>query len=150
MCIILISFSMTGICDRDSLISFLLLYCQKSISKFVKICKWNIVWKNITNSCISTEYDPYFEIDLGSQPVAGITRKARNAHSSGTPGSHFFARSYLLYWVFTGLMLTFYPCGLFSGLLHRLSILDLSAGTLIIIYTFDQYVFHAKTIIESL
>ena len=39
--------------------------------------------------------------------------------------------SSLLYWVFTGWILIFYSCCLFNDLWHRISILDLSAGTFI-------------------
>ena len=62
-----------------------------------------------------------------------ITREAGNAHSSGTPGSTPFASSAKLYWVFTGLIFIFYSCcSLSIDLWHRISILDLSADTLII------------------
>ena len=56
-------------------------------------------------------------------------REAGNAYSSGAPGSTSFARSSLLYLVFTGWFLIFYLCCLFNDLLHRITILDLSAGT---------------------
>ena len=36
--------------------------------------------------------------------------------SSGAPGSTSFTRSSLLYWVFTGWILIFYPCCLFNDL----------------------------------
>ena len=57
----------------------------------------------------------YFtEYDLS--PVTGVTREAGNAYSSGAPGSTSFARSSLLYWVFTGWILIFYSCCLFNDL----------------------------------
>ena len=48
--------------------------------------------------------------------VTGVTREAGNAYSSGAPGSTSFARSSLLYWVFTGWILIFYSCCLFNDL----------------------------------
>ena len=55
-----------------------------------------------------------------------------NAHYSGTPDFTSFARSPLLYWLFTGLVLIFYTCCLFDNLLQRISNFDVSAGTFII------------------
>ena len=64
--------------------------------------------------------------------MAGVTREAGNAHSSGTPGSISFARSSQVYRVFTGLVFVFYIYCLSNDVWQRLSILDLSAGTFII------------------
>ena len=55
----------------------------------------------ILNNVYFTEYDHILELTI-SKPVTGVTREAGNAYSSGAPGSTSFARSSLLYWVFTG------------------------------------------------
>ena len=48
--------------------------------------------------------------------MTGVTREAGNAYSTGAPGSTSFARSSLLYWMFTGWILIFYSCCLFNDL----------------------------------
>ena len=79
-----------------------------------------------------TECDHYREIDLRSEPMAGVTHEPVCAHSSGTPGSTSFARSCLLYWVHTGLICIFYS-RLFSDFdtdyrywicLHRITLMN--------------------------
>ena len=69
-----------------------------------------------SDKCILYRIWPYLEIDLISKPVTGVTHEAGNAHTSGAPGSPSFARSSLLYWVFTGFILIFYSCCLCNDL----------------------------------
>ena len=62
--------------------------------------------------------------------MTGVTREAGNAYSFGAPGSTSFARSSLLYWVFTGWILIFTHVVCLT-IYDRITMLDLSAGTLI-------------------